>query len=398
LFDNVGKDAVSLQQHCFSIHKNYNKSISKQGFSKRFNESSVNFMKALLEKAVQLQIKRPVLLSKYQSMFKTIRIMDSTEFKLPEKFYNTFPGFNDDGTYSCAQIQFEYDLFSGVIQNISLNGAIKSDRRVAHEIMSSKLEGSLIIRDLGYYNLGVYNELIKRGIFFISRLHPQIKIYQKVEANYLELTHKRVEYLLKKNKGNYLDIPVYIGKEAKIPVRLTANLVSKETSERRIKKYKKKMRTIDKDELLQSRLNLFITNVSDKSLAADELYKLYKIRWQIELVFKTWKSIIKINKIGKLNEPRLLCYLLGKLLWILLCWDMYRYHNDVSWQNNKIPISVYKFYALIQLEVENYRILFLSTSLMIQHWYAKYCERIMLYAKKENKKGRIPIETLMNLI
>ena len=355
-------------------------------------------MKALLEKAMQSQIKRPTLINKYQSMFKTIRIMDSTEFKLPEKFYSTFPGFNDDGSYSCAQIQFEYDLFSGVIQNISLNGAIKSDRAVAHEVMSSELEGSLIIRDLGYYNLGVYNELIKRNIFFISRLHPQIKIYQKVEADYFELTHKKIEYLLKRNKGKYLDIPVYIGKEAKIPVRLTANLVSKETSERRIKKYKKKMRTIDKEEIVQSKINLFVTNVEDKNFTADELYNLYKIRWQIELVFKTWKSIIKINKIGKLNEPRLICYLLGKLLWILVCWDMYRYHNNRLWKDNRTLISVYKFYALIQLEVENLRILFLSESFKIKLWFTKYCERIILFAKKENKKGRIPLEKLMNLI
>jgi hypothetical protein len=398
LFDNVGKDAVSLQQHCFSIHKNYDKSISKQGLSKRFNESSIDFMKALLEKAMQSQIKRPVLLSKYQSMFKTIRIMDSTEFKLPEKFYTTFPGFNDDGTYSCAQVQFEYDLFSGTIQNLSLNGAIKSDRTVAHEIMSSQPESSLIIRDLGYYNLSVYNELRKRSLLFISRLHPQIKIYQKEDAHYIELTHKKIEHLLKRNKGNYLDIQVYIGKEAKIPVRLTANLVSKETSERRITKYKKKMRTIDKDELLQSKLNLFVTNVECDKCTADEIYKLYKIRWQVELIFKTWKSIVRIDKIGKLNEPRLICYLLGKLLWILLCWDMYRYHNNVLWHGNRKLISVYKFYALIKLEVENLRILFLSVDFKIQHWYTRYCERITLYATKENKKGRVPIEKLMNLI
>ena len=124
----------------------------------------------------------------------------------------------------------------------------------------------------------------------------------------------------------------------------------------------------------------------------------FKIRWQIELVFKTWISILKINKIGRMSEPRLICYLLGKLLWILICWDIYRYHNDVLWQNERKLISVYKFYALIQLEVEKLRIVFLSTNIIHQDWYTKYCERIILYAKKENKKGRIPLEILMNLI
>jgi len=56
------------------------------------------------------------------------------------------------------------------------------------------------------------------------------------------------------------------------------------------KKHDKKGKTNNQDRLW-SMLNVFITNVPVKEITAREAYDLYKIRWQIELMFKIWKSI-----------------------------------------------------------------------------------------------------------
>ncbi len=67
-------------------------------------------------------------------------------------------------------------------------------------------------------------------------------------------------------------------------------------------------------------MNLFITNVSADILSPDQVYNLYRVRWQIELVFKTWKGVLKIDKVRKMKANRFKCYLYGKLLWIVLNW------------------------------------------------------------------------------
>ena len=47
---------------------------------------------------------------------------------------------------------------------------------------------------------------------------------------------------------------------------------------------------------LACQLNLFVTNIPKGDCTANEIYQLYKIRWQIELIFKTWKSVLKYRQ------------------------------------------------------------------------------------------------------
>ena len=56
---------------------------------------------------------------------------------------------------------------------------------------------------------------------------------------------------------------------------------------------------------------LFLTNLP-QTYGIDTLFTLYRIRWQIELVFKTWKSILALHKIRSAKGERVLCEVYGK--------------------------------------------------------------------------------------
>ena len=58
---------------------------------------------------------------------------------------------------------------------------------------------------------------------------------------------------------------------------------------------------------------LFLTNLP-QTYGIDTLFTLYRIRWQIELVFKTWKSILALHKIRSAKWERVLCEVYGKLI------------------------------------------------------------------------------------
>ena len=74
---------------------------------------------------------------------------------------------------------------------------------------------------------------------------------------------------------------------------------------------------------------MLITNVPAKLLALNEAFVLYGVRWQIELLFKLWKSIGQLDESRSNNPWRILCELYAKLLamliqhWIFLTsfWD-----------------------------------------------------------------------------
>ncbi|MGM0879065.1 MAG: transposase, partial [Bacillota bacterium] len=49
------------------------------------------------------------------------------------------------------------------------------------------------------------------------------------------------------------------------------------------------------------------------------VHDLYSLRWQIELLFKTWKSFFEIDHCKEIKKERLECHLYGQLIGILLC-------------------------------------------------------------------------------
>jgi len=51
-------------------------------------------------------------------------------------------------------------------------------------------------------------------------------------------------------------------------------------------------------------LNLFITSAPPEFIDIETAWKIYSLRWQIELTFKIWKSICKIDKVKKYAYPQ----------------------------------------------------------------------------------------------
>ena len=86
-------------------------------------------------------------------------------------------------------------------------------------------------------------------------------------------------------------------------------LLEEDAQRNRLAKKKGRKGKINNNDILWSMLNVFVTNVSTEELTAQEAYELYKIRWQIELMFKTWKSILKLDVVRKMKADRLKCYL-----------------------------------------------------------------------------------------
>ena len=43
-------------------------------------------------------------------------------------------------------------------------------------------------------------------------------------------------------------------------------------------------------------------------MPASEIHELYRLRWQIELLFKTWKSDLEVDKMKKVKIERWLCH------------------------------------------------------------------------------------------
>ena len=130
---------------------------------------------------------------------------------------------------------------------------------------------------------------------------------------------------MKRQREEWECISVFIGDD-KIPVTMTVEIVPEAVRERRIrnavKNHNKKGYKTSEEYKFLTRFSLFITNIPKEDIPPRIISILYRIRWQIELIFKIWKSIFCINRITSMKFKRWLCLLYVRLLMMIINWNI----------------------------------------------------------------------------
>jgi hypothetical protein len=309
----------SLSQASCEINNSFGFTVSKQSIDERFNASAVKFVRSVFEKQLSNQINgsiEPEFLKKFQR----VRIKDATRFDLPEHLKGYFKGYGGKFTSAAAVgIQYEYDIRNGAILDFDLTDAIRQDSTDAKEKTGDIQAGDLIIRDLGYFSSDVIKEIYKRNAYFVSRLNAKMLIY---EPNHQEICFSKLYAWMSQHKISHLQKHVLMGKDLLMPARLVIDIVPEEIYQKRLKKIeasnRKKGHQTTNDYKARARFNLLVTNTENDQIEDQHLYQLYKLRWQIELIFKTWKSTYKIDKLHSMKPHRFICTLYAKLLLLLI--------------------------------------------------------------------------------
>ena len=314
---------------CIDLEQKYGVNISRQGLNERYTEKAVHYLKSIL---VQLTLECNNAINEgWLGHFNKVRIKDGTRFDLPEEYAKQMPGFGGNASKSGACIQYEYDLKTGSILDLKITPANKSDSRDAQETKENIDPKDLVIRDLGYFSTEVISYFIDSGAFIISRLNAKTIAYQKKANGNIKLDFKALYKWMQKHDIKQLDKQVLIGKDARLPMRLVIELMPDEIYAQRMKKVnkynKRRGHTTTDDYADRARFNLFITNIPQEIIPTQTIVALYHVRWQVELVFKIWKSTFGIHKAGKIKYFRWLCILYAKLVLIVIYWHTIMVHR-----------------------------------------------------------------------
>ena len=324
MYDVSSGKSKSLSQMTIEAESAHGIIVSKQGLDKKFNDRTVAFLKRLIARQLSTEISHQID-TEWFSKFKRVIIKDGTRFDLQDDYKDILPGSGGCASKAGACIQFEFDLKKGSIIQLDITPANRPDNKEASEVLDDVEEGDLVIRDLGYHLFDSFSNIIKRKAFFISRLHPKIDVYILKNGCYNKVDFKDLYLKMTKCKKVWDCSEVFIG-EDKIPVNLGIEIMPDDIWEKRVKnaeKNNKKKGRKTKDEYkFKIRFNLFITNIPNEELPTKILSTLYRIRWQIELIFKVWKSVFGINHKSLMKFERWLSLLYVKLLIMLVYWNI----------------------------------------------------------------------------
>jgi hypothetical protein len=290
--------------------------VTTQAVEQRFKPELVHFLKSLFERAVKLAVKSSKSMAPLLNRFTDVLLLDSTVISLPAELKESYPGCGGShgGGQAAVKLQMQMSLKTGAFDEVKIEAGRDNDMRTS--LQQQKLPpGALRITDLGYFNTAVFQRYEKEGTFWLSRLLYGTNVYD-LDGNQLSL----MRWL--GSQGLLVDQRVQIGAERKVECRIIAHRLSSEASARRRQKlidtYRKKGRTPSAERIEWCDWIILVTNVPQELLNADEAFVLYRARWQVELLFKRWKSQGQVDKLVGSTIERKMARMWSRLLAVLV--------------------------------------------------------------------------------
>lgn len=288
--------------------------ITKQGLQTRIEEA-VPFLKEMFQQALSLFRNDLPLDLKTLHQFTAIFLTDSSTVALPDNLKAEFPGCGGDGPEAAMKIQLTFEFLRGVIAGISFQAGRTPDQSYREELQAIT-PGALYLSDLGYFVLARFRTLDEHQAYFLSRFDTQVALFSATgEARDL------LAWLRAHAEGQFEET-MCIGRTERLACRMIVVRVPQAVADARRRKAnetaRRKGRTPSERHLALMDWTIFITNVPSAMLTARQVVVLYTVRWQIELMFKLWKSECALDRVAGHHRERILSELYAKLIGLVV--------------------------------------------------------------------------------
>lgn len=308
--------------------------LSPQALDGRFGVASAECLREVLEEAVRVVLAADPVAVPVLRRFTQVAVQDCTTISLPAALAAVWPGCGGGTPTSGAaalKLGVRLDLASGQLGGPYVEAGRSNDR--ASTVADLPLPpGALRLADLGFFRLDELADQDARGVFWLSRWQPGTALYTPDGQRHELLP------LLAAAADATLDLAVHLGVRQRVPARLLARRVPQEVADERRRRARAAARDKGKaasaQRLALCAWTLFVTNAPPACLTLREALVLARARWQVELLFKLWKSHLRVDEWRSANPWRILTEVYAKLLaalvqhWLVLvgCW----HHPDRS--------------------------------------------------------------------
>jgi hypothetical protein len=283
--------------------------VSVQGLDQRFTSRSVSFMRSLLEAGIS-QVVCSEMEGCILPQFNGVYLTDCTRLV-----------WGKVGVKMGVRLELQQGQLQACLMDLKQN-----DQRAS--VMEAPLpKGALHLNDLGLFKLKRLREWSQAGIYWLTRYKVGTRLYD-CEGNPLDL-----KTLL--TGSTPLSLQVYIGSGPdKVRAEFRAAPLLGDALSKRQARLKEQarldQRPLSPRQQTVAAWTIYLTNIPDLSFA--QAHILARTRWQIELLFKLWKSHGKVLVSRSADPIRQQCEGYAKLLgiliahWVLLVagWQLHR--------------------------------------------------------------------------
>lgn len=280
--------------------------LSPQALHQRLNNTRApEFFVALLQHALAQAINANNARSQLLGRFRAVYLEDCTHLPVPVTLTTTGAKPSDAG----LKLFIRWNVAGGQLDRLDVHRAHYSDR-TARADAPPLSPGSLRLADGGFYDGAVLAADTTAGIWWVTRVpaHVSIRIGTGPRRP-LSAVLTRLEQR---------DLDVVVGDKHPVRGRLLAWRVPpavRRTRRARLQKRCSKLsRVPSAAQVRMCGWTVLLTNLPRESFRPAEVLVLAKVRWQVELLIKRFKSLGGVNRCRGHLVGRVLCELYAKLL------------------------------------------------------------------------------------
>lgn len=296
-------------------------SVSAQAIDQRFTKPFAATLTAVLERAVEHIVTADPVAIPLLNRFTGVYIQDCSTISLPAALAADWPGCGGSGAAGQAALKLgvRLNLLAGQLDGPFLASGRTHDRSVPHAA-DPLPPGSLWMGDLGLVTLARLAAIATDGGYWLTRINAQTQIETDDGQVWDQST------LLAGQTRDCVELAVRLGAHARLPARLLAVRVPDDVAEERrerlrrdaARKRPRHPEPVSAERLALANWSIYVTNVPAERLSLAEAVVLVRARWQIELLFKLWKSQALVDTSRSQQPERIHCEVLAKLIGVVI--------------------------------------------------------------------------------
>jgi IS4 transposase len=235
--------------------------------------------------------------------FKDLLVYDGTLIKLNDLLAEKFP---------CSRHKAELKIrltigLTGNTKSVALFSGKTNELKTIR--IGSWVKNNILLFDLGFFKYEVFSRIRKFGGHFVSRVktgvNPTIvSVLKTHRGNTIDLAGKKLQDVLPRLKREALDCLVEVEFKASASRARKSDKNGFEVYRTRggAAKIKETFRLVGMLDRESGEYHLYLTDIMPERLSAEDIALLYRARWSIEMVFKEFKRLYKLDELPS-NKP-----------------------------------------------------------------------------------------------
>lgn len=288
-------------------------SISPQGLEQRFTASAAACVRQVLEAAISTVIDHQGRVPALLERFTAVTIQDSTHLPLPAVCASEWPASGQrpgQAPTAGMKVPVQHDLCGGH-RWMDLPPGRSQDRSSPQQKTPLPV-GSLRLHDLGSFSLAVLADYAAQEVWTLCRFMVNTAVFDQAGQRH------DLGTFLAQQPDPTVEVPVTLGASHRLPGRLLAVRVRQEVADQRRRQVHTEARRrgtpVSVTRLAVADWTLYFTTAPANLLSLEEALVLARVRWQIELLFKLWKSHGQLDECRSQQPYRQLTEVYAKLL------------------------------------------------------------------------------------